>query len=352
MLKVQDSTVQQKLKDGLIYLSRYAGLREDLVQAGGGNSSVKLDNHQMLIKASGFSLADVSTSSGYTIVDYPGVQAFFAHNPASSEEEGKKLIAECNQGTARPSIETFLHAITDKFTLHTHPAVVAALVCRKGGMEELARLFPGYLCVEYAAPGVALAKKYFEAFAKNGPANVVFMQNHGLLVSGKDADSVIAKTEEITLALEKHLNLDFSVYHNLTHLMDFFSTQGFDFGKLYLSSDEYIRCAANKGMWRYDFCPDCLVYCGKKALVLESLCDGLPVRSYVNDCGKPVIVWYVNNCYIFAESFLKAKEIESVLRFSAQVATARAGALQYLSGTEQNFLLNWEAEKYRRALKK
>ena len=37
-----------------INISKYAGERFDLIQAGGGNSSVKLDNGQMLIKASGY----------------------------------------------------------------------------------------------------------------------------------------------------------------------------------------------------------------------------------------------------------------------------------------------------------
>ena len=49
----------------LIKLSKYAGERFDLVQAGGGNSSVKLENGEMLIKASGFILSDVEINNGY-----------------------------------------------------------------------------------------------------------------------------------------------------------------------------------------------------------------------------------------------------------------------------------------------
>ena len=43
-----------------VYMSKYAGMREDLIQAGGGNSSVKLDGCKMLIKASGIQLADIT----------------------------------------------------------------------------------------------------------------------------------------------------------------------------------------------------------------------------------------------------------------------------------------------------
>ena len=49
-----------------IYLSRYAGMREDLVQAGGGNSSVKLSRTKMLIKASGFQMSEIGEANGYS----------------------------------------------------------------------------------------------------------------------------------------------------------------------------------------------------------------------------------------------------------------------------------------------
>ena len=52
-----------------IKISKYAGMRNDLAQAGGGNTSVKLDDHIMLVKSSGFQLADVSEQAGYSRVD-------------------------------------------------------------------------------------------------------------------------------------------------------------------------------------------------------------------------------------------------------------------------------------------
>ena len=40
---------------GLVEISKYSGMREDLVQAGGGNTSVK-DGEYMYVKASGCQL--------------------------------------------------------------------------------------------------------------------------------------------------------------------------------------------------------------------------------------------------------------------------------------------------------
>ena len=39
-------------------------MRNDLAQAGGGNTSVKLDDHIMLVKSSGVQLADVKGQNG------------------------------------------------------------------------------------------------------------------------------------------------------------------------------------------------------------------------------------------------------------------------------------------------
>ena len=39
--------------NGLIQISKYAGMRNDLAQAGGGNTSVKIDDQVMLVKSSG-----------------------------------------------------------------------------------------------------------------------------------------------------------------------------------------------------------------------------------------------------------------------------------------------------------
>lgn len=50
-----------------IKMSKYAGMREDLVQAGSGNSSVKTDNNRILIKIFGYQLADIKEGDGYSI---------------------------------------------------------------------------------------------------------------------------------------------------------------------------------------------------------------------------------------------------------------------------------------------
>ena len=139
----------------LIFISKYAGMREDLTQEGGGNTSIKIDDTRMLIKTSGVQLADISKNSGYSVVDYTEIkQHLIRLLDGSSTYSANEILEETLLEGKRPSIETFLHAITGRVTLHTHSVAVNVLTARMGGMEILKTLFLNALAVDYATPGL------------------------------------------------------------------------------------------------------------------------------------------------------------------------------------------------------
>jgi hypothetical protein len=53
----------------LTKISKYCGERFDLVQAGGGNTSVKTINDWLVIKSSGYNLTSIDTKNGYSVLD-------------------------------------------------------------------------------------------------------------------------------------------------------------------------------------------------------------------------------------------------------------------------------------------
>ena len=68
--------------------------------------------------------------------------------------------------------------------------------------------------------------------------------------------------------------------------------------------------------------------------------------------GNPIIIALYGELYILADSVKKALETQSVLSFSAQVMLLNSGEeCNLLSEEEQNMLINWEAEKYRKTMK-
>lgn len=340
----------------LIQISKYAGMREDLVQAGGGNSSVKLSNEKMLIKASGYQLADVTESEGYAVVNPSVIIDFFEHTSLDfiEKKDEKALLDRAFIEGKRPSIETFLHSITDKVTLHTHAFLVNVLATRKGGMEVLKELFPEALFVPYATPGIELAKEYFRAYQQNGKkkTDIIFLQNHGLIVSAETADEVIDKTEEVLEKIAKYLQIDYEKYAKNTRLYQLLTVVGLEDDIVYQAQNRKIYEAYEKfgkRVWNHEICPDCVVYCGRKFMVIG---DENNIEKFLHQYGKPVVIVWKDEFYIVSSSVKKAKEIECMVAFSAEIAMANMNQeMDYLSDKEQEFLLNWDAEKYRKNMK-
>ena len=343
--------------NSFIYLSRYAGMREDLVQAGGGNSSIKISPTEMLIKASGFQMAEIGKTNGYSRVNFKLINDYFENDECEiSNKKEKELISSCLIDGPRPSIETFLHSITNKYTLHTHPVVVNIFASSDSGWEKLKELYPDSIFVEYKKPGIQLAKAFFDQVRKShGIPDVVFLKNHGLIVSSEDAEYVKNKTEKITMKLESILNLKLASYHDSTLIYDIIiNIPEMADQIVYLAQNTYVEEGITqfKALWNYQFCPDCLVYCGKRALILPDNINVTLFENHIANYGKPVIVLFKNKVYIIAGSVKKAKEIESVLAFSEQVALSnKNNIINLLSDIEQNEILNWDAEKYRQSLK-
>ena len=74
MVKKDKSLIKE-----FVRISKYFGQRFDLIQAAGGNSSIK-DGHKMYIKSSGYSLAEVSEKNGYSLLDNRKLMDFLEIN--------------------------------------------------------------------------------------------------------------------------------------------------------------------------------------------------------------------------------------------------------------------------------
>lgn len=340
-----------------VKMSKYAGMREDLVQAGGGNSAVKIAADKMLIKASGYQLAELDENCGYAIVNPQIIKkAFLEAEDIDYLDEScsKKILAEAFIEGERPSIETFLHSILGKYSLHTHPIVVNALTCRMNGKEELLELFPEALIVPYATPGVELAKAYFKEYkeylnTKKQEPRLIFLMNHGFITSADTADEVIQITEEVISKIESYLGVDMQEYHNVSAIHALY-----DEGIEWLVTDKNVleAYASLNGEWEHYFCPDCVVFLGKKMLCMTDVNNKDEFASFACKYGTPVVIIYQDNLYIHASSVKKALDIQSVLSFSAQVMNMNMGVnCNLLSDDEENLLLNWDAEKYRKQMK-
>jgi rhamnose utilization protein RhaD (predicted bifunctional aldolase and dehydrogenase) len=346
-----------------IEISKYAGERFDLVQAGGGNSSVKIDNGEMLIKASGFLLSEMSENRGYSKVDTKKIANIVKNSAINSEKDKRKrevLAGILVQGATidkinRPSIETLLHSFLYKYTLHTHPIVVNAIVIQKNWKEILTFIFKkeSIALVSYRTPGIELAlelNKTLEAFDEI--PEIIFLQNHGLIITSSKKQEILRLTEYVLGEIERYLKVDTGKY-KLTNKISCLINRVKKCNDIaYLSEDIYLNNSLTQSQYLFfktPFCPDSLVFCGISSIIIDNLVDEAALKNYKKIYFEyPKVLIFENKLFFIASNVKKAKEIEDVMKFQIMVLKQSINFdINFLEMEELKYLGDWEAEKYR-----
>lgn len=341
-------------------LSKYAGERFDLVQAGGGNSSVKLEDGTMLIKASGFMLSEVEMNNGYVKVKNRQVAVIL--NKRRSGRTASDLLKKTVVGSGRkPSIEIFLHSLLHKYTLHIHPLAAGAVTSRKNWKNVLIGLFGGDVAlVEYRTPGLGLALELKKIICRyqtkyGRKPKLIFLQNHGLIASSDDPEEIPMAIEETLKTLEDYLGMDLKRYKLTNRISGLVNSAGPSTHYVsYLSSDTFLNRFIKTKRDLFSarpFVPDELVYCGVEPLEIRDLEDVKPFIKYRQRYLRhPAVVIYGDFIFFIAKNVRKAKENESVFKAHILMLHAGKGGINFLSRRELLYLGGWEDEKYRQEL--
>lgn len=354
-----------EIKD-LVEISKYAGERFDLVQAGGGNSSVKFDNGEMIIKASGFLLSDISDNSGYSRVYTKDIADIVKSNEilmCDDKRERESITSNLVKVATidkqnRPSIETLLHSFLYKYTLHTHPIVVNMIVIQKNWKEILQSVFKdeAIALVPYKTPGIELAlelDKTLQSF--ESIPNIIFLQNHGLIITSIYEKDIIRLTDFVVEKIENYLKIDMEKYKLTNKISYLFNTVQKNSNIAYLSEDFYLNEQIEKNRELFlqtPFCPDSLVYCSISPIVINDLFDIKSLQDYKTKYFElPKVVIYQGKILFVAQNIKKAKEMEEVFKFHIMVLEQCIKSdKNFLELEELAYLSNWEAEKYRQKI--
>jgi rhamnose utilization protein RhaD (predicted bifunctional aldolase and dehydrogenase) len=158
-----------------------------LVQGAGGNASWKAGD-TLWVKASGTWLAEAADKDIFVPVDLSHLTAAVSAGNFGIEPR------LATQSPLRPSIETLLHALMPHpVVVHLHAVEVLAHLVRRDFPENVRQLAQGVTraaYVGYHKPGAELARAIAEALAQAGTADVVMLQNHGVVIGGSDVAEV------------------------------------------------------------------------------------------------------------------------------------------------------------------
>jgi FMN phosphatase YigB (HAD superfamily)/ribulose-5-phosphate 4-epimerase/fuculose-1-phosphate aldolase len=321
-------------------ISKYCGERFDLVQAGGGNTSVKINN-LMFIKASGYNLTNINENSGYVAINNETLLKDICNNTI-------KEVTEYNFiGNKRGSIETFMHSILKKYTIHLHPIQVNRILITKKAKSIIKEIYPDSLVIDYFTPGIKVCNEIKEKYHNE---NVIFLINHGIIITCDNYDEIYKILEEVICKFEIYQNLSchYKKYKNTNKITTVVNNLFNTINVSYLCEDSKIKDYLNNKIELFKESitfPDCLIYCG-----LEILFGLFYIEEYKNKYNEPPkIIIDDGNIYINSNSITKCKEIEEVLKSTLMILDTDLKK-NILTFEEICFLNNWDAEKYRKFL--
>lgn len=334
--------------DNLVTYSRTLGATPSMIQAAGGNTSVKVDG-TMWIKASGRWLGEINDPSGFVEMDVDRILALL-DDPHSTDADMRACLCDAST-TARPSVEVPMHAaIPYRFVVHSHCIDVIAIAVQRDAKARLTKLLDGidWAFVSYIKPGVPLSRAVAEVAASG--VKVFVLANHGLIV----AADTLAEIDRITADVLTRLDCSDATEPAApaSPEMDLTGT-GYRWAR-----DAKSHQIAQKESWseimsRGSFAPDLLVFLGPALPVIdpasaqtaEQLKDlakaPLPVNSAVIVKGIGVVIR--EDAFLGTEELLRsARDILMRLPKDSDIA--------YFDDESRNALLNWDAEKYRQSL--
>ncbi len=202
----------------LVYLSNLIGADVNLVQPGGGNTSVKLEEDDvfgdrveaLVVKGSGTDLRTI-TAAGFTHLSSDRL-ATLRRRESMSDEEMMAVMRACMLFPDRdpvPSVETPLHSIIPhRFIAHTHDVATLSLSDTPSAREHVERAYGADVAfLEYLRPGFPLAKGMAERYADGLPkgATGLVMEKHGLTTWGDTAKECYANLLSIISRAEDYL---------------------------------------------------------------------------------------------------------------------------------------------------
>ena len=362
----------------LTLMSNHYGADENYVLAGGGNTSYK-ENGVMHVKGSGTSLAEI-LSEQFVAMDVEILRSLAEKEyPQDMTDDQREEAALADIMSAklpgeeqkRPSVEAILHAMFPfRFVLHVHPPMVNGLTCGVAGESMCRELFgDSVLWMGLIKPGLVLAqacKKTFDVYAaKTGKyPQIVVMQNHGIFVAADSVEELDALVKYVMTTLKtkvvrepdfSEVPFDRELACEIAPALRMLYSQAGEAIAMFGTNRqimEFVDSAESFAPMIKPLTPDHIVYYKDEPMFMEPDADyAAEFAKYVQRKGFLPKIVAVRGLGFFALG-TNRKEADSarVLFLDAVKTTVFAesfGGVNLLSDDFTNFILNWEAEKYR-----
>jgi rhamnose utilization protein RhaD (predicted bifunctional aldolase and dehydrogenase)/NAD(P)-dependent dehydrogenase (short-subunit alcohol dehydrogenase family) len=200
-----------------VYTSRLLGKDKNLVLHGGGNTSVKIIEKNILgreeeilyVKGSGYDLETIDVV-GFSPVRIDHLRSLSELESLSDSAMVNELVTHLTRSSAPvPSVEAILHAVIPyKFVDHTHADAVVAITNSVNGEEIIRRIYGDrVIVIPYIMPGFDLSKlcaSYLKTDLTPKTTGIILL-NHGIFSFGNTAEESYNRMIELVGMAEDYL---------------------------------------------------------------------------------------------------------------------------------------------------
>lgn len=336
-----------------------------LVQGAGGNASWK-DGATLWVKASGTWLAEARRRDIFVPVDLAHLRGAAA---AGQLDVAPRPLGESG---LRPSIETLLHALMPQpVVLHLHAVELLAQLVRPGFAERLRALaeaeqgaagpLPPWLALAYHKPGLPLARAVAEGLRRQPDTQIVFLQNHGVVIGAADAGAVDAILRRLLRLCATPPRPPVPAPAPVAGDMDApaaspappRASDGRPMApvpedgvqQLALDPQLFERLARD-----WAICPDHVVFLGAAPRHHDSAADFHAAQAACRHAPWPELLFIRAAGVFMADGFSAAKLAQLRCYYDVLARQDEHGPLTVLDQAQLAELLDWDAEKYRLAL--
>lgn len=200
-----------------VYSSRLLGREPALVLHGGGNTSMKITEKNLLgedeeilyVKGSGWDLATIE-AAGFAPVRLRPMLALAKLKRLTDPQMVNGLQTQLVRSDApAPSVETILHALLPfRYVDHTHADAVVTICNTPDGLRRIEKLYGDVaVIVPYVMPGFDLACEAGRLFAAQaGPQTIgMVLMNHGIFSFGDTARESYERMIRLVSMAEEYL---------------------------------------------------------------------------------------------------------------------------------------------------
>jgi rhamnose utilization protein RhaD (predicted bifunctional aldolase and dehydrogenase)/NAD(P)-dependent dehydrogenase (short-subunit alcohol dehydrogenase family) len=200
-----------------VYTSRLLGQDSSLVLHGGGNTSVKITETNIVgeqeeilyVKGSGWDLTTIE-EAGFSPVRIKHMLKLAKLDNLTDTQMVNELLTQLTNSSApAPSVETILHAILPfKYVDHTHADAVLTITNTENGVDKIRKIYGDrVVIVPYVMPGFYLAKEVDRIFTKHATNKTegMVLLNHGIFSFGNSAKESYDRMIDLVDLAEKYL---------------------------------------------------------------------------------------------------------------------------------------------------